>query len=405
MHRAALALVIALAVPGPSTREPAFVLQPSTGAPVTITFELVTRHVIVHAKVNNSRPLSFVLDTGANAAIVTMATATELGLTLEGNVQGRGAGPGTQAGRRVTNATWSLVGLEKISQPVSLALPMTLLPSGLGHDVDGIIGGEFIKQFVLALDYQARTITFHDRKTFRYNGNGQTLPLDFTADGHPVLKAAVTPLGGAPIEHRFMLDIGSGLALALHSPFVAEHNLLREQSGTIRAIGMAGAGGVSVGRLGRVGTVQIGTFTIANPITLLSEDKAGAFANASLAGNIGAQIASRFRMIFDYGRRSIILEPSATFADPFDRAMSGIALRGEGSDHRTFRVKEVLENSPATEAGLAEGDVITSIDGVAASTLTLTAILEMLDKAVARELTLQRGEQVLKVTLTPRRLI
>ncbi|HVH55196.1 MAG TPA: aspartyl protease family protein [Vicinamibacterales bacterium] len=405
MHRAALALVIALAVPGPSTREPAFVLQPSTGAPVTITFELVTRHVIVHAKVNNSRPLWFVLDTGANAAIVTMATATELGLTLEGNVQGRGAGPGTQAGRRVKNATWSLVGLEKISQPVSLALPMTLLPSGLGHDVDGIIGGEFIKQFVLALDYQARTITFHDRKTFRYNGNGQTLPLDFTADGHPVLKAAVTPLGGAPIEHRFMLDIGSGLALALHSPFVAEHNLLREQSGTIRAIGMAGAGGVSVGRLGRVGTVQIGTFTIANPITLLSEDKAGAFANASLAGNIGAQIASRFRMIFDYGRRSIILEPSATFADPFDRAMSGIALRGEGSDHRTFRVKEVLENSPATEAGLAEGDVITSIDGVAASTLTLTAILEMLDKAVARELTLQRGEQVLKVTLTPRRLI
>jgi len=405
MHRAALALVIALAVPGPSTRESAFVLQPSTGAPVTITFELVTRHVIVHAKVNNSRPLWFVLDTGANAAIVTMATATELGLTLEGNVQGRGAGPGTQAGRRVKNATWSLVGLEKISQPVSLALPMTLLPSGLGHDVDGIIGGEFIKQFVLALDYQARTITFHDRKTFRYNGNGQTLPLDFTADGHPVLKAAVTPLGGAPIEHRFMLDIGSGLALALHSPFVAEHNLLREQSGTIRAIGMAGAGGVSVGRLGRVGTVQIGTFTIANPITLLSEDKAGAFANASLAGNIGAQIASRFRMIFDYGRRSIILEPSATFADPFDRAMSGIALRGEGSDHRTFRVKEVLENSPATEAGLAEGDVITSIDGVAASTLTLTAILEMLDKAVARELTLQRGEQVLKVTLTPRRLI
>jgi hypothetical protein len=405
MHRVALALMIAVAVPGPYTREPAFVLQPSIAAPVTIPFELVTRHVIVQAKVNNSRPLSFVLDTGANAAIVTMATATELGLTLEGNVQGRGAGPGTQAGRRVKNAAWSLVGLEKFSQPVSLALPMTLLPSGLGHDVDGIIGGEFIKQFVLALDYQARTITFHDRKTFRYNGNGQTLPLDFTSDGHPVLKAAVAPVGGVPIEHRFMLDIGSGLALALHSPFVAEHNLLREQSGTIRAIGMAGAGGVSLGRLGRVATVQIGTFTIANPITLLSEDKAGAFANGSLAGNIGAQIASRFRMIFDYGRRSIILEPSATFADPFDRAMSGIALRGEGPDHRTFRVKEVLENSPATEAGLAAGDVITSIDGVAASTLTLTAILEMFDKAVARQLTLQRGEQVLKVTLTPRRLV
>jgi S1-C subfamily serine protease len=85
--------------------------------------------------------------------------------------------------------------------------------------------------------------------------------------------------------------------------------------------------------------------------------------------------------------------------------MSGIALRGEGPDHRTFRVKEVLENSPATEAGLAAGDVITSIDGVAASTLTLTAILEMFDKAVARQLTLQRDGRTITVTVTPRPLI
>ena len=405
MNRAVLALIVAVTVPAAYAREAALVAQSSSPAPVTIPFELVNRHVIIQVRVNNSRPLSFVLDTGANAAIVTMAAATELGLSLEGNVTGGGAGPGQQAGRRVRNATWSLVGLEKFSQPLSLTLPMTLLPSGLGHDVDGIIGGEFIKQFVLALDYQARTITLHDRKTFQYTGKGETLPLDFTSDGHPVVKATVTPVGGTPIEQRFMLDIGSGLALALHSPFVAEHGLLRERSGTIRAIGMAGAGGVSIGRLGRVAALQVGSFTINNPITLLSEDKGGAFANRSIAGNIGAQIASRFRMIFDYGRSRLFLEPSPSFADPFDRAMSGIALRAEGTDHRTFRVKEVLENSPATEAGLSEGDVIASIDGVAARDLTLTRLLELFDKPVARQLTIQRGEQVLEVTLTPRRLV
>jgi hypothetical protein len=45
-------------------------------------------------------------------------------------------------------------------------LPLPELPSALGRDVDGIIGGEFIKQFVLELDYEARTIGLHDPATF-----------------------------------------------------------------------------------------------------------------------------------------------------------------------------------------------------------------------------------------------
>jgi PDZ domain len=275
----------------------------------------------------------------------------------------------------------------------------------MGRDIDGIIGGEFIKQFVLELEYQARVIRLHNRATFEYRGSGETLPIEFTPDGHPVVKATVTPLAGAPIERRFHLDIGSGLALALHSPFVVEQNLLGPQSKTIRAIGMAGAGGRSIGRFGRVAALRIGSFTFDNPITLFSEDKAGAFANASMAGNIGAQITSRFRSFFDYGRRRIILEPSPTFADPFDRAISGVSLRAEGADYRTFRIREVLEESPATEAGLTEGDVITAIDGVPAADLTLSTINGMFEKPAAYQLTIRRAEQIIKVTLTPRRLV
>jgi predicted metalloprotease with PDZ domain len=177
------------------------------------------------------------------------------------------------------------------------------------------------------------------------------------------------------------------------------------QGPTIRAIGMAGAGGTSTGRIGRVSALRIGSFTIVNPITLFSQDTGGAFANATLAGNIGSQVARKFRVILDYTRSRIILEPSSTFAEPFDRAMSGIVVRAEGSDYRTFRVREVLEDSPATEADIAVGDVITAIDGTAAANLTLAAINEMFEKPVRRELTIRRGEQLLKRTLTPRRLV
>lgn len=93
------------------------------------------------------------------------------------------------------------------------------------------------------------------------------------------------------------------------------------------------------------------------------------------------------------------------FGDRSDRAASGLALRAEGSDYRTFRVRDVLESSPATEAGILPGDIITAIDGTPAADLTLSRIGEIFEKAGPYALTVRRGDQTLTVTLTTRRLV
>ncbi len=400
-----IALVLLLLVSGTTPRPGARASTHMAPAPVTIPFELANHLVIVKATINKSRPLSFLLDTGASLAIARSNIAQELKLSLSGSVNGRGAGPGSQTGSRVTHARWSLVGLERLAQPVSFALPLPELPFALGRDIDGIVGGEFIRQFVVELDYQAHVLRLHDPATFAYSGPGETLPLEFNADGHPVVAATVVPSAGMRLEGRFLFDIGSSLALALHAPLVREHNLLGSPSKTIRSMGAGGVGGRSDGRIGRVTTFQVGSFTLQNPITLFSQAAGGAFANAALAGNIGAQIANRFRVFLDYSRRRLILEPAPTFSDSYDRAFSGLALRAEGANYRTFRVRDVLEDSPATEAGLMVGDVVTAIDGTAADALTLAVITEMLEKPIARQVVVQRGEQTIRVTLTPRPLI
>jgi membrane-associated protease RseP (regulator of RpoE activity) len=275
----------------------------------------------------------------------------------------------------------------------------------LGRRIDGILGGAFIEQFVLELDYQALRITLHDRAKFEYSGPGESVPIEINAAGHPVVKAQVTPAGGQPIAGAFLLDIGSGGALALHSPFVAQHRLLGPHLKTVPVIGVGGAGGQVRGRFGRVAELQIGGFKFAQPIALFSEDQAGAFANASLAGNIGGLIARRFRIFLDYSRRRVILEPSAAFSEPFDRAFAGLSVAAEGADYRTFRVRQVLDDSPASEAGIRPGDVITAMDGKGASGLTLADIQQMLERPATYEVTIRRGEQVVKTTLTPKKML
>jgi C-terminal processing protease CtpA/Prc len=151
--------------------------------------------------------------------------------------------------------------------------------------------------------------------------------------------------------------------------------------------------------------MKIGRFRISNPITLFSEDKQGALASSAILGNVGEQIASKFRVFLDYSHDRIIFEPNKTFDDHFDRAFGGLALVAEGKDYRTFRVAEVLENSPGTEAGFQKDDIITAIDGKPAAELTLTKVIELFERPVTYKLTVRRGDQTLQLTLTPRKLV
>lgn len=361
--------------------------------------------MVIQVKVNNSRPLSFVLDTGDKFAIIDLERAKELGLTLQGELRVGGAGSEQPTGSFVKDSTFTVPGLPGFSQPVNIALPIRNLAPRMGQDFDGILGSEFIKEFVLELDYQARIIKLHDKDKFSYSGSGESIPIRLNGAGHPIIDGEVTPTGSEPIKGKFVLDIGSSAALILYSPFVTEHHLLNSNLKTIKAIGVGGAGGASAGRIGRVTGLKIGTFKFSNPTTMFSEDKEGALASSAVLGNIGAQVMSKFRLLFDYGHDRIIFEPNITFGDSFERAYGGLALVAEGKDYRTFRITDLLANAPAAEAGLQKNDIITAIDGRPATELTLSKLNEMFERPAPYKLTVRRGDQTLQVTLTPRKLV
>jgi len=269
-----------------------------TTGPLAIPFELVVKHVLLAVQVDGSRALQFLLDTGDKFAIIDLDRAKELGLSLKGEIRVGGAGSQIIPGSRVENSWFTIPGLGGFSQPINLAFPLKNFAALLGQDIDGIIGHDFIKEFALELDYQARQIKLHDKNNFAYSGAGESVHIQIDASGHPVIDAEVTPVGGAPIIGKFLLDIGSDASFALYSPFVTEHNLLGPQLKTIRALGAVGAGGEVAGRFGRVAQLKIAKFKLANLITFFSQDKSGTFADNQTQGNKGCHWR------FPFGSRS-----------------------------------------------------------------------------------------------------
>jgi S1-C subfamily serine protease len=81
-----------------------------------------------------------------------------------------------------------------------------------------------------------------------------------------------------------------------------------------------------------------------------------------------------------------------------DRASSGLRIEAVAAD-KTFRIIEVLDGSPAFDAGLRPGDVITAVDGRAASELTLSEVMDALGRPVSRKLTIIRAQETLTVIL------
>ena len=86
--------------------------------------------------------------------------------------------------------------------------------------------------------------------------------------------------------------------------------------------------------------------------------------------------------------------------------MSGMSLAAGGEDFKTFKVRALVENSPATEAGFNAGDTIIAIDGKSTAEMTLEQIRRMFRQEGRRySLSVKRGESVLPLKIKTRRLI
>jgi hypothetical protein len=259
------------------------------------------------------------------------------------------------------------------------------------------VGYELFKRFPVMIDYQRSRAIFYDPQKFKYAGNGTRVPFRFK--GHvPEVDGTIDGIAGA-----FDIDTGSRSSLDLAGPFVDKHRLVEKLDPRVRVVSGAGVGGRVYSLLARAQSLTLGGVKVDKPVTYLSRQEKGAFADAYIAGNVGYGVLSRFNITFDYPHQQLFFEKNAAYNQPDVADRSGMWL--EQTD-RGFEVFDVVAGGPADRAGVRAGDVIIAIDGRPTARWTLADARSRFKSAVGTRVHVKlEGEKPRELEIALRDLV
>ena len=329
-----------------------------------IPFELEGEHIFIKINVNDSENLDFIFDTGAGSLTINSQKAKQLNQSNEKQIKRR--------------ATLKINNIE-LNRNVVLQ-PLLHLEKAIGRDIDGIIGYDLLRKYVVKVDYDNLEIEIYRSKGFSYTGNGKSIELKKGSSGkHSSINSQITLNDGRTIIGEFILDSGAGLALALLNPFSEKHNVIKtfNKSYDIKTSVYYDINQTST--TGRINQLHINDFIFDNVPTKLRVVNVGYFANNKvIAGLIGNAILKRYNITFDYKGKKSYWEPNERFKnDHFKVSCSGISLILDDTKTKAI-IKGVDLKYTLADSELKIGDEIIEIDGVKASTTSLTKLEELL---------------------------
>ena len=325
----------------------------------TVPFDLYKNQIFVPMQVNGSRPLWFILDTGANTAALDETVVQELGLKPQGGGETQGVGSGGVQMKFLKNIKFALPDLDFFDDDV-ITLDYRPNFAFQGRETHGMFSYDFLKRFVVTIDYEKRELTVMEPDAFVQTNlveNGaEVFPLTFQ-HGLPYVDAEIKVPGNPPQMATFLVDIGSGDTVDWPKLGLSKGKLLE----TVTGVGLGnneerGFSGRGALRLGRFEFKEI-------PIHCCGGNELGNHL-------IGGELLRRFTVTLDFPHQRMLLLPKSDLSKPFPFDASGLILRQE-RDSRFFRIKTVIPGSPGADIGLHPSDLIEQVNGIPAVQWTL----------------------------------
>jgi hypothetical protein len=326
------------------------------------------------------KSLLFALDTGSSNAVFDTSLAPLLGDPI--GTRGLRTTDGLTRVPAFRSPDAELGGLSlRTGEPVAAA-DLRGLREGLGVDVYGMIGMDFLGRHVFRVDPDRGEVVF-----LRSPGHDPGRRLAVTLEKKvPHVRVR---LSGLAEPQSFMVDTGcapgGGTGLLRADTFDALVG-----GGRVRPIDTALAAtlaGQSLRRRGRVAEVELEGFRHAELIF-----------STSGWNVLGLPYWSRYVATFDFPGGGIYLKKGARFDQPDTHDLSGLSVVRAGG--RTT-VVAVDDGTPAAGAGIRPGDVVLKVNGADAGDMTLTAARRLLAARGAKvTLVVGRGGKEWETALT-----
>ena len=343
----------------------------------TIKFKQISNLIIIPVSINGSDTMNFILDSGVKDPIITELTMVEeLNLNYMKPTQIRGLGneTATQAYLSGDN-TFKLPGLTARHQKINVILDENFQISQiLGMPVHGLIGLNLFRNYIVKINYLTEEIKLYKPGDFTYRPmkNDIVLPIHFVGD-KPIVRADIVQDSGQVVPALLLVDTGASDALWLST---SSNNKIKLPVNNEYSFLGTGLGGDLYGYKGRINSFWLGGKPLDFPVVSYPESDYlnNVFFLEHRNGSIGGEVLRRFTVYFDYFNNRIILRPNGDFNDSFNYNMSGLEIINPVPGIPVFTISNVLEDSPAWNAGFRENDQIISINASSNKDLTLNDI-------------------------------
>jgi hypothetical protein len=344
---------------------------------------------VVDVKVNHTKTLKFIFDSGCKSTIIIHPKWLDsFDIPFKQKVYFSGLGyKDSVETMKIDNGSIEAGQLIGEHIPIFiLSKDSLIIDNYLGTDVDGIFGAEIFEKFYVHINYKKRLVELYSKRPAKKLKSSYTKMSVDIRKSKGYLTCTFMNHQKEIFLSELLLDTGANVPAIIKNKDPSDLKISKYIDAEIGE----GLSGPIYSRVGRIKKMFLDTLRFDSVVVVFNETPI-TFRDVNektLDGNIGNDILGRLDLYFAYPEKAIYFKPTNHLNDPFYFNISNIILLENKSKSGGFIVKSIAGNSPPLLAGLQKGDEIVKIDLYSCDGLKLEDALSLLNKRIGKKITI-----------------